>query len=569
MDEIDCPNCHTSNRAGAKFCSSCGRNLMEQPAGPTTLVMDESTLPRAARATVLLPGTRLPDASPRTPVPVGNGTPTAPLGPLPASEPLPEGAILADRYLIRRSLEGAPGVFVYEAEDGSDAAPYGVACLIRESVDDAALAGNLTALTRVMPGDGVRPPYDAFTLTLRAGGGARTFLVSSRGRSFESTEWPIEPTAALSAAAPLARGLAGIHAAGLAFGSLDGCVQNDGELFLADFTSLAPGSPAAYQADVRSLAGLIYRMLTGQGEATAGVTAPLTDRLAAVMGGATTMSASELAALLATRAGSLRQADSIDLRVGRRTDVGQLRQLNEDSLLTLDLVWSNKSVTRPMGLFVVADGMGGHEGGEIASGLLIRAVAQHAASELLPRTTATGGEPVDYGAWLTAAIEAGNVEVYERSQQVGNDMGTTVVAALVIGNEAYIGHVGDSRAYRINAAGIEQITVDHSLVESLIASNQITREEARNHPQSNVIYRTIGDKREVKVDLDLVVLAPGDSLLLCSDGLSGMVADSTLHRLVTGATSPQAACDALINAANRAGGEDNITAVIVQAETLT
>ena len=132
--------------------------------------------------------------------------------------------------------------------------------------------------------------------------------------------------------------------------------------------------------------------------------------------------------------------------------------------------------------------------------------------------------------------------------------GGGVFAALMAGNEAYIAHVGDSRAYRINDAGIEQITVDHSLVESLVASNQITREEARHHPQSNVIYRTIGDKRQVTVDLDLVTLAPGDSLLLCSDGLSGMLTDDQLQHLVATAASPQAACDALIDAANRAGG---------------
>jgi protein phosphatase len=379
----------------------------------------------------------------------------------------------------------------------------------------------------------------------------------------------VEPAAALNRAAPLARGLAAVHAAGLAFGSLDGRVQGDGDLFLADFAAVGPGSATAYEADVRSLAGLVYRMLTGRAEVTPGVAAPLADRLASLMQGRATTNAADLAALLSSRAAGLRRPESLDLRVGRRTDVGQLRELNEDSLLTLDLVWSNKSISRPVGLFVVADGMGGHEGGEIASGLLVRAVAQHATSELLPRTTAAGGEPMDYGAWLTAAIQAGNVEVFDRSQTAGNDMGTTVVAALVAGNEAYVAHVGDSRAYRINAAGIEQITVDHSLVESLVASNQITREEARHHPQSNVIYRTIGDKRQVTVDLDLVTLAPGDSLLLCSDGLSGMVTDDDLQRLVATAPSPQAACDALIDAANRAGGEDNITAIIIRAEALS
>ncbi len=576
MTDVTCPNCQTPNRAGAKYCSSCGLNLVESavtqpgaPPAPTTLALDEATLRRhaAGHQTLQLPETRLPDISPRPMVAASNGTPTTPLSLADTPEPLPEGALLADRYVIRQQMEGPTGVFVYQAEDTGDA-PYGIACLIKDSADEAALAGEMAARSRVVPGDGVRPPYDAFRLTLRAGGGARTFVVCALGRPVETLEWPVEPAAALNGAAPLARGLAAVHAAGLAFGGLEGRIHSDGTLFVADFAGLGPGLPAAYEADVRALAGLVYRMLTGQTEATPGVTAPLADRLAGLMSGRATMNAADLAALLSTRANSLRRPESLDLRVGRRTDVGQLRELNEDSLLTLDLVWSNKSVSRPLGLFVVADGMGGHEGGEVASGLLVRAVAQYAVSELLPRTTASGGEPLEFGAWLSAAIQAGNVEVFERSETAGTDMGTTVVAALMAGNEAYIAHVGDSRAYRINDAGIEQITVDHSLVESLVASNQITREEARHHPQSNVIYRTIGDKRQVTVDLDLVTLAPGDSLLLCSDGLSGMLTDDQLQRLVATAASPQAACDALIAAANRAGGEDNITAIVVRAEAL-
>ncbi len=570
MNDIHCPNCQTPNRAGAKYCSSCGLGLSANTS-PTTLIMDEATMRRAAaRQTVPLPESRprLPDLSPRRVARSDNGPPTTALGPPPAPEPLPEGALLADRYLIRSQMEGPPGVFVYQAEDTGDA-PYGPVCLVKDSADEAALAGEMAARDRIAAGEGVRPPYDAFTLTLPAAGGPRTFVVCGVGPAFESLAWPVEPAVALNRAAPLARGLAAVHAAGLAFGSLDGRVQGDEALFLADFAAVGPGSAVTYEADVRALAGLVYRMLTGSAEVSPGVAVPLADRLASLMQGRATTNAADLAALLSSRAAGLRRPESLDLLVGRRTDVGRLRELNEDSLLTLDLVWSNKSVSRPVGLFVVADGMGGHEGGEIASGLLVRAVAQHAASELLPRTTAAGGEPMDYGAWLTAAIQAGNVEVFERSQTAGNDMGTTVVAALVAGNEAYVAHVGDSRAYRINDAGIEQITVDHSLVESLVASNQITREEARHHPQSNVIYRTIGDKRQVTVDLDLVTLAPGDSLLLCSDGLSGMVTDDALQRLVVAAPSPQAACEALIEAANHAGGDDNITAIVIRAEALS
>lgn len=260
---------------------------------------------------------------------------------------------------------------------------------------------------------------------------------------------------------------------------------------------------------------------------------------------------------------TMRIQRSFDLRVGRRTNVGRLRESNEDSLLALDFVWSNKSISRPAGLFVVADGMGGHEGGEIASGMLIRSLMRRATEEWLPKVIASADAPLDSGAWLVGAIQDGNEEIFNWAHEAGFEMGTTVVATLLEGDRVHIAHVGDSRAYRINGAGIERLTVDHSLVESLVISNQISREEARDHPQANVIYRTVGDRREVTVDLKRIQLAPGDSLLLCSDGLSGMISDSTIHELVIRAASPQIACDDLINAANQAGGEDNSTVIIV------
>ena len=147
-------------------------------------------------------------------------------------------------------------------------------------------------------------------------------------------------------------------------------------------------------------------------------------------------------------------------------------------------------------------------------------------------------------------------------------MGTTVVAVLIESDQACIAHVGDSRAYRINGAGIEQLTVDHSLVESLVAANQISREEARTHPQANVIYRTVGDNPHVVVDLKRITLAPGDFLLLCSDGLSGMLTDEMIREIILGASSPQAACDALVEAANRAGGEDNCTVILIELKSV-
>ena len=258
---------------------------------------------------------------------------------------------------------------------------------------------------------------------------------------------------------------------------------------------------------------------------------------------------------------------SLDLHVGRRTDVGRRREINEDSLLVLDLFWTNRSLGHPAGLFVVADGMGGHKGGEIASGMLVRSLARQAVDEWLPAMIDAPDEPVAGSDWLVTAIQRGNAEIFEWSRQAGFEMGTTVVAALVVGDQAYIAHVGDSRAYRVNAGGIERLTADHSLVESLVATHQISPEEARNHPQANVIYRTIGDHPQVVVDMKALHLLPGDRLLLCSDGLSGTLTDEMIRAEIMAADTPQSACAILVDAANDAGGEDNCSVILIELKS--
>ena len=143
-------------------------------------------------------------------------------------------------------------------------------------------------------------------------------------------------------------------------------------------------------------------------------------------------------------------------------------------------------------------------------------------------------------------------------------MGSTLVAAAMVGNHAYITHIGDSRAYMVNQYEIRQITVDHSLVARMIASHQITREEARHHPQRNVIYRTIGDKPNIEVEIQRQILEVDEYLLLCSDGLSGLVNDDSMQRIILSAATPQEACDNLVKAANAAGGDDNISVILVK-----
>jgi protein phosphatase len=254
---------------------------------------------------------------------------------------------------------------------------------------------------------------------------------------------------------------------------------------------------------------------------------------------------------------------AVDFRLGRRTDVGMERTLNEDSLLTVETNRTTQSISQALGVYAVADGMGGHAAGEIASSTIVNVLAQKAAADLFTLASKPS-TPEEHCKWLSEAIELANQTVFDMRRSAGTDMGSTLVAIILDANRACIAHVGDSRAYRINERGIEQLTTDHSLVERLIATNQITREEARHHPQRNVIYRTMGDKPKVEVDTSIHTLSAGDRLLLCSDGLSGMVDDATIHRIVMESSSPQAACDALIDAGNAAGGEDNISVVIIQ-----
>jgi serine/threonine protein phosphatase PrpC len=248
----------------------------------------------------------------------------------------------------------------------------------------------------------------------------------------------------------------------------------------------------------------------------------------------------------------------IGWQIAGLTDVGMRRDHNEDSLLMAEAVMADNGT--PYGLYVVADGLGGHQGGEIASQLTIDAIKEQFIQH--PPTLATA----PYEEWLKADAMAANEAVlaHQEDQEQEKKMGSTLVMAMVIAGEAHIANVGDSRAYHLNADSIKQISVDHSLVERLVQIGQLTREEARTHKNRNVIYNTIGDKTNPEVGLYHVTLDPGDRLLLCSDGLSDMISDGQIFEISRSQATPAEACKALIEAANLAGGSDNITAIVIQ-----
>jgi len=252
------------------------------------------------------------------------------------------------------------------------------------------------------------------------------------------------------------------------------------------------------------------------------------------------------------------------LIVGVAQHVGRVRTHNEDVLLDFTGELAGLEYMPHFGLFVVADGMGGHALGELASSIAARTVAREALNHILPFLLANPDSdterpsPLDI---MEQAMNAANQAVFAGVPEGG---GTTLTCALLIGEQVVLSHVGDSRAYLITPDNFEQLTRDHSLVQRLQELGQLSAAEAAVHPQRNVLYRAVGQGDGLEVDVESHRLPPGGSLLLCSDGLWGLVPNDRIQTLVRQAPSLQAACEALVAAANTAGGPDNITAVMVQ-----
>lgn len=233
------------------------------------------------------------------------------------------------------------------------------------------------------------------------------------------------------------------------------------------------------------------------------------------------------------------------------TDIGAVRDHNEDAFSCMSI---GESI-----LLVVADGMGGHDAGEVASRMAVDTVGREVQQNSVK-------ENKDPRKLLEHAVQRANDAVAGAGTGKGNSMGTTLTLALVTQDRAYIANVGDSRTYWIENGSIRQITEDHSLVAKLVSVGKLTREAARNHPQSNLLYRNIGSDGPVKVDTFQVDLRKGGSLLLCTDGLWNEVTDEDIHSVCAGESDTKAACARLIEMANKNGGKDNITAVVVRVE---
>ncbi len=260
---------------------------------------------------------------------------------------------------------------------------------------------------------------------------------------------------------------------------------------------------------------------------------------------------------------------TIRVRLFGRTDVGRVREHNEDNFIVADLTHRSRSlreedreqVVGPNGLLMaVCDGMGGAAAGEVASELAIN---------ILFEKLTEGDPPVDHddlARRLVRAVEAAGLRIYSEAKldRHHRGMGTTATAAALMDRWLFLAQVGDSRAYLLREGRLVQVTRDQSLVNQLIEAGQLTEEEAENFEHNNIILQALGTSDSVQVDLTFVELRKGDTVMLCSDGLSGMVRFDELREVLVGADDPVEACRELTERANQAGGHDNITCIVAK-----
>ena len=576
-----CALCGSDNAAGARFCRTCAAPLTRYKASAA----DDAWL--AAR----LSSADLP------PDPARSGPPRHDPHPGAEEEPMDQPApiLFAGRYELPPAAADGPLVVV-------DTAPWRRcwACGSTANEPEEAFCIECGAALERRPYPAVLTPADA-----PSGPALIAAVDDERARALLPEIWdqveevgrvltilndsgraplatPLDETAALAVGLPLARLLESLHARGLALGPLAPTdlepVPGGGARLRAapHLRPIAPDDAAAVQADLLALADLLERLtatprttlrLSEEEAEAAAHDLPLVDVLRQVRTGAFA-DAAGLAATLEqvlaqrTRPAPLRQV------VGAHTDTGIVREHNEDSLFTLQLTLINNNQPEIWGVYIVADGMGGHAAGEVASGLAVRAAADLFLGEYLARAVQpdVAFSEEEAVAFVRRAVQRANEAVIAESRHQANDMGTTFTMALVAGDRAIVGNVGDSRTYLFRDGRLRRITRDHSLVQRLVDLGQIAEDDIYSHPQRNAVLRSLGDRSEIEIDVFTERLRPGDALLLCSDGQWEMTRDPDMERLLAREEPPQAVCEALVAAANQAGGEDNIAVILVRFE---
>jgi serine/threonine protein phosphatase PrpC len=592
---VTCPKCRAENRPEAAFCSRCGTILFAQPTpAPLTEQPSEAIAPKKLTPSEIpgpLPSARDTEVSViAIPAPVEQ----APTG----LQPRLGGSLFGDRFRYEALLTKSEHEIRYSVTEISqaekppvricsnnecrtvhcpvdqEAEKYCTQCghpleessplfLLRESDNDLySYIGNVIELHLVHPN--IHPPVAVFQED--TGDGQRYCLVAPLSADLPPQA---EIPEVLEWGSQLAMSLDYLQAKGFVLGDEFelSCIGLAGDKAVwRDFNTvriLPILSDREKINNLRCLVLALFTLMTGKTEYRPDPYLPqaLNDLFekALVAEGFTSGADLIVAIEQARTAGEKRLI--LDYQVGRRSHPGKMRTNNEDSLLSMELSSIHHGTIEPCGLFAVADGLGGHAAGELASELAITSIAQKAPGDIVTLRDPNYEKHED---WLKEIIQLANQAVYESRQKAGNDMGSTLAMCLLIGTQAYLANIGDSRIYLVNHHSIRQLTTDHTLVQHMITNGQIGEEEARLHPQRHVIYRSLGEKPAVEADCVNQQLFPQDQLLLCSDGLTSLLEDEQIYEIILKAKSPQEACDQLVDAANSSGGDDNISVILIE-----
>jgi serine/threonine protein phosphatase PrpC len=584
-----CQKCGEQNRGEARFCSSCGADLSSS---------------ESPRATVPIPAEASSPLSQPTTQSMGAGRTPAPLTPLPLNSILSHPRDPTRRYSIAKAWALEHSIY-YDALDLtcpacqvalSQMPPYGLCPQCQASLDVVLIH------ERLLPAGGLHPDEEIERLIQLSVGNPNILrhrdVLQYREHVYIVAEHPgrwgvlvrgrrqRSPDEALAGAAQVGHALVYLHDHGFAHSEAGGGVSVESlivvgggkDVKLSDLSACVPlptGDAAAARTlvnrSVTFLGRLLFYLATNEelSRTSIDLAPPV---LRPFIEGAMQNQYASVADMLVdfSLMPAAQVGRSLKASHGQATHPGQKHARNEDAVITFTYDKEQDGHTVPIGFYLVADGMGGHDAGDLASRTVNRVVTERIIQiQVLPDLRKSTHKltlesvPVKI---LSEAIEKANAVIVAHGQKANSDLGSTVTAALVIGDVATVANVGDSRTYLLRDGRLEQITQDHSLVARLVDAGVIQPEEVRSHPQRNQIYRCLGHKPTVDVDTFTVQLRQDDCLILCSDGLWEMVSDAEIQRIVEGARSPQKASDALIEAANRGGGEDNIAVIVVEME---
>ncbi len=534
---LQCPKCGTMNRQAAKLCRNC-----RTPLGGTPTQKIAPAQPSGQATARITPPT---DA---------NGFAA-----------LPERALVHERYEIMQAWPSTQ-TNTYLVNDESQ---QGAQWYLYEAANANEFQGAQRVLDKQIEHPALARVGEVFQES-QYDNAVRGYMTMEFPLAFASEQTRVNETDILKYGSELGGALEALHRASLAHNNIQlGSIAFQGnQVKLAHFGFAAPLTAESRKRDIYNLARVLQTLITPPGQ-----TVPLQSPAAALLQRAlipntptSFATAGDFAAACQDALEGIRRPKSVHLNVARLTDVGVRRELNEDAFAVVDYSRAIQKGGQAVGLFVVSDGMGGAAAGEVASQIVTDRMMQEFNQTIAPLFWDGAKAQADYGALLKTAGEKASRAVYEERSRLRNDMGATLVAALVVGAQAYLINVGDSRAYLIRDGSMKKITKDHSLVQSLVDANQLREEDVRTHPQRNIITRSIGEKANINVDVFNEPLKAGDALLLCSDGMWEMVEDQVVLKTIQEATTTQTAVRQLIDLANKNGGDDNITCILVRIE---